>query len=288
MHDLAHYDLSVMELIEIAMTSDRFSITDAHAYQSQDSRLHAIQSMYSVNNEAISPHGIDGHLITDSPSRKKKYFLLHNRDTGYKLQPDVVYRNSSIDKLIQSLSENTCLHNMKLIRIGKGGELPTNHLLNQLHVDSNNGQLLHEPTVLKHASLFLATTSGCGVFASMMYGVPTILLNTTIIHYADIFTYGSIIALKYLSINDLTVTKYKTPVDIVCALCEPWSNLDLDYRELSPAEIYQVVSESMNSTTVFKTLADVHPAFRIVLKNFSRHRISTITYLNLRSIFDCF
>jgi putative glycosyltransferase (TIGR04372 family) len=113
--------------------------------------------------------------------------LIHNRDSAYKQQPHLSWRDSSIDLLVHACL--SIFNNDLLVRIGASGHtVPENSGVIDLANDKRFECV--ESTLLDDASLLISTTSGPGHFAHELYGLRSLLLNFTSLVTGDFVHQG--------------------------------------------------------------------------------------------------
>jgi len=279
-HDLSTCQLKRSEIQKIANYGDRFSFALAHCdvkrhLNGTDTPDLGGQCIFTINS-----------IFNNSSANRSKYHkvVIHNRDNGYKNQPQLAFRNSDINTLIEGVSD--FFADYKLIRFGKMGLLPNARLGGKLTLDTNSGTPVHEPSILEKATYIVGSGSGVGPFCSWLYSKPTLLLNITLLNYTDFITDYQVLALKHiycLGKNGGSQTRV-APEDVVRMLCRNWDDEGFSYRELNEDEIHSCCKELYEYTSCPR-LFDIHPAFGIILGNFAYHRITTLTYDNLRNIF---
>ena len=165
---------------------------------------------------------------------------MHSRDNRYKEQTWGINRNHDINTLIKAVKNE--LKDHKIVRFGKGGDPVNKDFANSVVLDSNIGDELSEPVLLSSATLYVGTTSGCGPFVGSVYGIPTLLVNTTGIAYNDMAPRNTVLASKVIVQDDANMRKYCG----IGILRLSWSTIGIPtrFREMTDREIADAVRGS--------------------------------------------
>lgn len=280
-NDLNSAILSDSILRKIATESDRYSLGRAHQILTR-SNLESPYSIYRSKSITTKTLNYEKKITI---VRSKATIGIHCRDNLYKNQPHLEYRNSSIEFIIESI--DNVFENASIIRYGKGGKMIKQYQKKSKVVIDSNETLVHEPSLLSKLDLFIGTSSGCGMFTSTLYNIPTLLLNVTIINFIELIDKNCMVSLKIFECKKIernSFYKQFKKIDFIRLLTGDWEETKIPFREMNVNEITSVLIKACTGMTECKRFDDVDPLFSEVLGNGSRLKISDVTYDNLKKV----
>ena len=279
-HNLSTTQLTVQQLVTLAKSSDRFSISLAQAVE--DNNL-VLKPSSHYSQQPKESETMSGNLtpVLDRIAN----IGIHTRDNNYKQQPQLLYRNSSITTLIKA--SRAAFPTSRLIRLGRMGEQLNDSESSELYFDSNlSNCICHEPSLLKKLDLYIGTSSGCGPFIAQIYKRKTILIN--VLSPCFIYTYSPLVVLSFKEINLSNISKgmggnISNEFELVAALCGEWIQMPIIFSEANQEEIVEILlTEDGNPCT--KTLACVSSYFTAILGARAQTRIDLNSYIMFRDL----
>lgn len=160
----------------------------------------------------------------------KKLLCIHNRDSGYKAQEHMSWRDSDPNILAESLDICTGL-GLKIVRIGQNGRR-LSHLLSVLYDKNSNYHNISDPFILTRTSLFIGTSSGPCHYAQL-FSQSVLMTNSTSLLPSNCPSPDSIVGLR-----KIIKLSGQTRIDKIRNILGDWGNRDLIvHRELSVVEM---------------------------------------------------
>lgn len=272
-------DLSI--LYKLALYGDRISILisniklASHNRASSKDRINLMHanSLFEGKINPLVRNSIP--IVSSDCPRRHDVILLHNRDSAYKQQPHLSYRDSDINLI--AAAANSVYPQCRLVRIGASG-----HPINVRTSVADLTELLtkqSEVTLLRRSALLISTTSGPGMFSSELYGITSILLNCTNLVTGDLVSKHKIIGLRYIlpeSVAGLTRQEF------LRMLLMYWSDAQFKHRQLTEAELVSSL-ECVRSRQELPLLTEIDRFFNSALGDLSLQPILPVTADNLVS-----
>jgi len=284
----ASINLPPTELLhEFSLYGDRISLLAAslvsNTYQSPSPQYLSMYRRCLPSVQITITHTRLPQLSKAPPASKpnrsqfQNFILLHNRDSAYKGQPHLSWRDSSIDALVDGCL--SLFSSKRLLRIGASG-YPVPASSGVIDLPNDESLIYNEQTLLHDALLLISTTSGPGHFAQELYGLRSLLLNATTLVTGDFIHVGKILSLKHIHV-DSVYQKRLTAKSFIHALFRDWCIAPFSFRELTASEITQDILCLLSDSYSSFTFSDIHPYFITLMGDLSSQKVTLGTFNNL-------
>jgi putative glycosyltransferase (TIGR04372 family) len=178
----------------------------------------------------------------------KKLLCIHNRDSGYKAQEHMKWRDSDPNILVDSL--NICRGlGLKIVRIGQNGMRLKNPSAVAYDKNSDKNQL-SDDFILSRTSLFIGTSSGPCHYAHLF--VESVLMtNSTTLISSNCPSLNTIIGLR-----NIEKLRGKTRVEKIKNILGDWGDQsNIEHRELTAGELREDIDNIINKD--YKSVKDL-------------------------------
>jgi len=273
-------DLSIygdrVSILSAGLVSNQFSFVDSFC-----NRMYG-RCLSSVPIDTDSPiyplYDNCRDKLQHHPFPYNKPILIHNRDSSYKEQAHLGWRDSDINHL--AYASASVFNSSAIARVGSAGrpiQIP-----NICDLPNMPGVDVCEVMLYKSAQLFFSTSSGPGHFASEIYGIRSILFNATTLVTGDFVDSAKIISLKHIvpeSVAEAGITR----AEFVHSLFRDWSSAKFQFRELTAEEISSDLRHIFSSRYPLKSFLDIDFTFSSCMGFLSHQLVSPTTAANLHS-----